>query len=77
MFYLLEVSTGDSAIAGSAVYTYPTLNGAVATFHSKLGSAMKSPMYATMLVMVIGDDGAVYRTEKYTKPVEEEGEGNE
>lgn len=80
MFYVLEVSTGESAIAGRAVYGYNTQDEAVATFHSKMGTAMKSLMYATELLMVIGDDGAVYRTEKFTRPapeVEEEGEGNE
>lgn len=78
MYYVLEVSTGESAIAGRAVYGYNTLDEAVATFHSKMGVAMKSLMYATELLMVIDDNGAVYRTEKFTRPaVEEEGEGNE
>ncbi len=82
MFYVIEVSTGDAAIAGRAIYAYETYDEAVATFHSKMGTAMKSLMYATELLMVIGDDGAVYRTEKFTSPapepeVEEEGEGNE
>ena len=82
MFYVLQVSTGESAIAGSAVYRYNTLDEAVATFHSKMGTAMKSLMYATELLMVVDDNGAVYRTEKFTRPapepeVEEEGEGNE
>ena len=80
MFYVLEVSTGEAAIAGRAVYAYATLDEAVATFHSKMGTAMKSLMYATELLMVIDDNGAVYRTELFTRPapeVEEEGAGNE
>lgn len=70
MFYVIEVSTGDPTIAGSAVYKYNTLNEAVATFHTKLGNAMKSALFTSELVMVIDDAGAVYRTEKYIKPIE-------
>lgn len=65
MFYVLEVAHGDSKIEGKAVYEYATLNEAVAVFHSKLGTAMKSDLYTDSLVMVIGADGAVYRSEKY------------
>ena len=75
MFYVIEVSTGDAAIAGKAVYQYETQEEAVGTFHSKLGAAMKSDKFTTELCMVIDDNGAVYRSEKYTKavqPVEEE-----
>lgn len=65
MFYVLEVAHGDSKIEGKGVYERPTLNEAVALFHSKLGIAMKSDLYTDELVMVIGADGAVYRSEKY------------
>lgn len=73
MFYVLEVSHGDSKIEGKAVYEYGTLNEAVGSFHQKLGSAMRSDLYTDELVMVIGADGAVYRSEKYiATPVEPE-----
>lgn len=67
MYYVLEISTGDSKIAGKAVYQYSTLDEATAVFHSKLGTAMKSDLYETELVLVIGADGEVMRSEKYTK----------
>lgn len=67
MFYVVEVSTGDAQIAGKAVYQYNTLDEAVGTFHSKLGSAMKSALYETELVLVIEDNGSVNRSEKYIK----------
>ena len=67
MFYVVEVSTGDAQIAGKAVYQYNTLAEAVGPFHSKLGSAMKSALYETELVLVIEDNGNVNRSEKYIK----------
>lgn len=76
MFYVFEASTGDPSIAGTAIYTYPTLDGAVATWHAKMGVAMKSDLYDTELLVVMDSDGAVYRTEKYTKSATEV-EGNE
>jgi hypothetical protein len=71
-FYVLEISTGDERIQGRAVYEYNTLNEAVATFHQKLATAMKSDLYSSELVMVIDDTGAVFKTEKYIKPIEVE-----
>lgn len=70
-YYLIEISTGDSKIAGRAIYEYATQNDAVAMFHSKLGSAMKSALYTSELIMVIDENGAVIKSEKYIAPVAE------
>lgn len=67
MFYVVEISTGDAQIAGKSVYQYDTIEAAVATFHSKLGAAMKSPLFETELCLVIEDNGSVNRSEKYIK----------
>lgn len=67
MYYVIEISTGDAKIAGKAVYQYATIDEATATFHSKLGTAMKSDLYETELVLVIGAEGEVMRSEKYTR----------
>lgn len=72
MFFVLEITTTDSIAKG--VYQYDTLDAAIANFHSKLGSWMKNETCQAELVMVIDDAGAVYRSEKYTKPVEEPAE---
>ena len=72
MFYVIEVTTGDSKVSGKAVYEYATLNEAVASYHKKMGTAMGSDLYNSELVMVVDSEGAVYRSEKYTKPVAEE-----
>lgn len=68
MFYVIEIATGDPKIEGKAIYQYDTIEAAVGAFHSKLGAAMKSDLYETELVLVIGADGEVMRSEKYTKP---------
>lgn len=67
MFYLIEITTGDSKIAGKAVYSYETENEAVANFHSKMGQAMKSDLFNTELCVVIDEDGKVIKREKYVK----------
>ena len=71
-FYLIEVAEGDSKIAGKAIYEYSTLDEAVANFHSKLGTAMKSDLFESELVMVINSEGGVHKSEKWAKAVEDE-----
>ena len=66
MYFVIEITTTDSIAKG--VYQYDTLDAAIANFHSKLGSWMKNETCQAELVMVIDDAGAVYRSEKYTKP---------
>ena len=70
-FYLIEVAEGDSKIAGKAIYEYATLDEAVANFHSKLGTAMKSDLFESELVMVINSEGGVHKSEKWAKAVPE------
>lgn len=67
MFYLIEIATGDVKVAGKGVYEYATENEAVASFHSKMGSAMKSDLFDSELLMVIDDNGTVIKREKYVK----------
>lgn len=71
-FYVIEIANGDDRIQGKAVYEYNTLNEAVATFHQKLATAMKSDLYTSELVMVIDDTGAVFKSEKYIAVIETE-----
>ena len=67
MFYVIEIATGDAKITGKGIYSYETEHDAVATFHSKLGTAMKSDLYETDLIMVIDAEGKVIKREKYVK----------
>lgn len=67
MFYLVEISQGDEKIAGKAVYQYETLEQAVASFHTKLGNAMKSELFASELVMVADANGGIHKSEKWER----------
>lgn len=65
-YYVIEISTGDSKIAGKAIYECATRNEAIASFHKKLGVAMSSDLYETDLVMVINGAGGVEKSELYS-----------
>jgi len=67
MYYVIEIAEGDSKIAVKGIYTYATQREALASFHSKLGVAMKSDLYTSDLVMVIDSNGGVEAVYKYTR----------
>lgn len=69
MFYLIEITTGDPKVEGKAVYEYATNTEAVATFHAKMGSAMKSDLYTSELLLVIDENGSVLRRERFVRPI--------
>lgn len=71
MFYVIEIATGDARIAGKAVYEYATEKEAVATFHSKMGNAMKSELYDSELLMVCDENGILSKREKYVREIPE------
>ena len=66
-YYVIEIATGDTKIAGKGIYEFNTENEAVASFHSKLGTAMKSELYETELIMVVDSEGKLIKREKYTR----------
>lgn len=70
-YYVIEISEGDADIRGKGVYEFAKLNDAVASFHSKLGTAMKSPKYTSETIMVIDSDASTYESKRYVRPVEE------
>lgn len=69
MFYVIEIATGDSKIAGKGIYGYATETEAVATFHSKMGTAMKSELYTSELLLVIDENGNVLKRERFVRPI--------
>lgn len=66
-YYVIEISAGAVAIKGKAVYEYGTEKEAIATFHQKLATAMKSDLYDSELLMVIDAAGKVIKREQYVK----------
>lgn len=67
-YYVIEIAEGDSKIAGKGMYEYDTESLAVANFHSKLGTAMKSELYTSDLVLVMDSNGFVSKCEKWVRP---------
>lgn len=71
-YYLIEIATGDLKIQGKAIYEYNTKDEAIANFHSRLGTAMKSELYTSVLEKVIDSMGNEFETAYYSRPVESE-----
>jgi hypothetical protein len=68
-FYLIEISTGDSKIAGKGIYEYDSRNKAVAMFHKKLGTAMDSELYDSEQIFVVNDSNVIIENGKYEREV--------
>lgn len=76
-YFLIEISEGDSKIAGKGMYEFTTRTEAIASYHSKLGVAMKSELYTREQIMVINSVNGVEVSEVFERPVAvEEPEAN-
>lgn len=70
-YYVIEIATGDSKIAGKSVYEYNQDNSqdpkkkALASFHKKVGTSMDSDLYKTDLLLVIDEKGIVIERNYY------------
>lgn len=64
-FYVVEIAEGDEKVKGFATYEKASEKEAVALFHQKLSTAMKSELFTSELVMVIDENGKVIKREKY------------
>lgn len=73
-YYLLEIAEGDSKIAGPGVYTYEDLTSAIAAFHKKMGTAMGSELYTADLILVVDENGAISKIEKFTRETSDDAE---
>lgn len=71
-YFVVEISEGDAKIAGKGIYEYATERDAIASFHQKLATAMRSDLYTSDLVMVIDNYGSVQKREYYSKPIVDE-----
>lgn len=67
-FYLIEISEGNTKIEGKGVYEYATLDAAVASFHSKMGSAMKSDLFKSEQLVVLNSENGIHKEEKWNNP---------
>lgn len=72
-YYVIDIETyNDGTSPNKAIYEYDTSDEAVASFHSRMGSAMKNPNVDTVLVSAINAEGALCDQSYWKRPVEEE-----
>lgn len=71
-YFLIEIAEGDAKIKGKGIYEYATRNEAIANFHTKMGNAMKSPLFAREQLIVINSANGVEVAEVFEKPYEPE-----
>lgn len=71
-FYVVEIAEGDAKIKGKGIYEYATKDEAVASFHSKMGTAMKSELYTREQLLVLDQFNNVLVSEVYERPTVEE-----
>lgn len=72
-YYVIEVTKyADGTADSKSIYTYDSEVEAVATFHQKMGGAMKNANYAFELVQVINDYGVVIESKYFERKTETE-----
>lgn len=71
MFTVFEKVWDLTGKATFGAYGRETLDDAIALFHKKMGADMNPEVYSAALVMVFDDNGAVYRSEKWSAPAPE------
>ena len=72
-YYVIEVTKyADGTADSKAIYTYDDEDSAVATFHLKMGGAIKNTNYAFELVQVINDYGVVIESKYFERKVKTE-----
>ncbi|MCQ2087925.1 MAG: hypothetical protein MJZ37_07715 [Bacilli bacterium] len=64
-FYVIEISEGDAKIKGKSIYEYDNLNEAIAMYHQKMASAMKSDLFTSEQILVINSENGVHVSDKY------------
>lgn len=68
-YYIIEISEGDSKIAGKAMYEYETSrNKAEAMFHKKIGTAMDSELYTEHRIALMNSTMAVEMSHVFVRP---------
>lgn len=69
MYYLIEITTKADKVE-KGIYSYNNRTDAVATFHQKIGGAMKNKDCLEEMVMLITATGGMEMHEYYKKPEE-------
>ena len=73
-YYVIEISEGDAKIKGKGIHEYNSRNEAIASFHSKMGVAMKSDLYTMEQLLVIDESNSIIKSEIFIRVVAKEEE---
>lgn len=73
-YYVIEISEGDAKIKGKGIYEYDNREMAIATFHQKMGNAMKSDLYTMEQLLVIDESNSIIKSEIFIRVVAKEEE---
>lgn len=68
-YYVVEIAEGDKKIAGKGIYEFESRTEAIATFHSKLGVAMKSDLYTSEQILVVNSANGIEAQEVFIREV--------
>lgn len=71
-FYVIEIAEGDEKIKGVGAYAYESRDLAIAAFHQKMSTAMKSDLYTREQLLVVDENNVIYRQEVFERKVEPE-----
>ena len=66
-YYVMEISEGDAKIKGKGIHEYNSRNEAIASFHSKMGVAMKSELYTKEQLMVVDSENCQIISEVFDR----------
>lgn len=70
-YYVIEIAEGDSKIAGKGIYEYATRKEALASFHLKLGTAMKSDLYTREQILVLNSANGIEESDEHVAATSE------
>lgn len=74
-YYVIEITKyADGTADSKAIYAYDSEVEAVATFHQKMGGAMKNANYTFELVQVINNYGVVIESKYFERKAKTEAE---
>ena len=71
-YYVIEISEGDAKIKGKGIYEYDNREMAIATFHQKMGNAMKSDSYTMEQLLVIDEANSIIKSEIFIRVIAKE-----
>lgn len=66
-YYVIEISEGDAKIKGKGIHEYNSRNEAIASFHSKMGVAMKSELYTKEQLIVVDSENCQIISEVFDR----------